>query len=108
MERGNLRLRCERKSHKWKNHEDESTEARARGGTARSSNEVCDKQMERRGGVMEPNSTANQRWEELMSEAKPFKSFGTISNERGAGLPAFLGVSPNCSLTGNWCSGMVP
>jgi len=22
---------------------------------------------------MEPNSTANQRWEELMSEAKPFK-----------------------------------
>ena len=57
---------------------------------------------------MEPNSTANQRWEELMSEAKPFKSFGTISNERGAGLPEFLGVSPNCSLTGNWCSGMVP
>jgi hypothetical protein len=73
VERGNLRLRCERKSHKWKNHEDESTDAQARGGTARSSNEVCDKQMERRGGVMEPNSTANQRWEELMSEAKPFK-----------------------------------
>ena len=72
MERGNLRLRCERKSHKWKNHEDESTDAWARGGTARSSNEVCDKQMERRGGVMEPGSTANQRWEELMSEAKPF------------------------------------
>ena len=36
------------------------------------------------------------------------KSFGTISNERGAGLPEFLGVSPNCSLTGNWCRGMVP
>jgi hypothetical protein len=73
VERGNLRLRCERKSHKWKNHEDESTDAQARGGTARSSDEVCDKQMERRGGVMEPNSTANQRWEELMSEAKPFE-----------------------------------
>lgn len=73
MERGNLRLRCERKSHKWKNHEDESTDAQARGGTARSSDEVCDKQMERRGGVMEPSSTANQRWEELMSEAKPFE-----------------------------------
>lgn len=73
MERGNLRLRCERKSHKWKNHEDESTDAQARGGTARSSNEVCDKQMERRGGVMEPSSTANQRWEELMNEAKPFE-----------------------------------
>src|SRR5437870_7476209 len=28
--------------------------------------------MERRGCVMEPKSMANQRWEEPMSEAKPF------------------------------------
>src|SRR5664279_5561547 len=35
-ERGNLGLRCERRSHKWKNHEGESTEAETRGGTTRS------------------------------------------------------------------------
>src|SRR5271157_3166378 len=39
-ERGNLGLRCERRSHKWKNHEGESTEAEPRGGTTRSSKEV--------------------------------------------------------------------
>ena len=36
---------------KWKNHEGESTEAVRRGGTSRSSEEVPDKGMERRGGV---------------------------------------------------------
>src|ERR1019366_9570602 len=39
-ERGNLGLRCERRSRKWKNHEGESTEAETRGGTTRSSEEV--------------------------------------------------------------------
>jgi hypothetical protein len=39
-ERGNLGLRCERRSRKWKNHEGESTEAEPRGGTTRSSREV--------------------------------------------------------------------
>jgi hypothetical protein len=39
-ERGNLGLRWERRSHKWKNHEGESTEAETRGGTTRSSGEV--------------------------------------------------------------------
>src|SRR2546429_4822131 len=53
-ERGNLGLRCERRSRKWKNHEGESTEAETRGGTTRSSDEVPDKGMERRGCVMEP------------------------------------------------------
>jgi hypothetical protein len=41
-ERGNLGLRCERRSRKWKNHEGESTEAETRGGTTRSSGEVLE------------------------------------------------------------------
>jgi len=41
---------------KWKNHEGESTEAVSRGGTTRSSEEVPDKGMERRGCDREPNS----------------------------------------------------
>ena len=41
---------------KWKTHEGESTEAVPRGGTTRSSEEVPDNGMERRGGVVEPNS----------------------------------------------------
>ena len=41
---------------KWKTHEGESTEAVHRGGTTRSSEEVPDKGMERRGGVVETNS----------------------------------------------------
>jgi hypothetical protein len=41
---------------KWKTHEGESTDAVHRGGTTRSSEEVPDKGMERRGGVVEPNS----------------------------------------------------
>jgi hypothetical protein len=41
---------------KWKTHEGESTDAVPRGGTTRSSEEVPDKGMERRGGVVEPNS----------------------------------------------------
>jgi hypothetical protein len=41
---------------KWKPHEGESTEAVPRGGTTRSSEEVPDKGMERRGGVVEPDS----------------------------------------------------
>ncbi len=41
---------------KWKTHEGESTEAVHRGGTTRSRDEVPDKGMERRGGVVEPDS----------------------------------------------------
>jgi hypothetical protein len=41
---------------KWKTHKGESTEAVHRGGTTRSSEEVPDNGMERRGGVVEPNS----------------------------------------------------
>jgi hypothetical protein len=41
---------------KWKTHEGESTDAVPRGGTTRSSDEVPDKGMERRGGVVGPDS----------------------------------------------------
>jgi hypothetical protein len=41
---------------KWKPHKGESTEAGHRGGTTRSSEEVPDKGMERRGGGVEPNA----------------------------------------------------
>jgi hypothetical protein len=41
---------------KWKTHKGESTEAVHRGGTTRSSKEVPDNGMERRSGVVEPNS----------------------------------------------------
>jgi hypothetical protein len=41
---------------KWKTHEGESTEAVPRGGTTRSSEEVPDNGMERRGGAVGPNS----------------------------------------------------
>ena len=43
-----------------------------RGGTARSSNEVLDNRMERRGCAIAPNSTVNPKGEEPMNEAKPF------------------------------------
>jgi hypothetical protein len=40
VERGNLGLRWQRRSRKWKNHEGESTEAEPRGGATCSSEEV--------------------------------------------------------------------
>jgi len=55
---------------KWKPHQDESTEAVPRGGTTRSSEEIPDKGMERRGGVVGPDAKANQEWEEPMSKVK--------------------------------------
>jgi hypothetical protein len=41
---------------KWKTHEGERTKAVPRGGTTRRSEEVPDTGMERRGGVVEPDS----------------------------------------------------
>jgi len=38
-----------REKHKWRPHKCESTDARHRGGTTRSSDEICVMQMERRG-----------------------------------------------------------
>jgi hypothetical protein len=42
----------------------ESTDARHRGGATRSSDEVRDKRMERRGCVVQLLSEVNQQWEE--------------------------------------------
>lgn len=41
---------------KWRAHKDERTEALHRDGITRSSEEVLEKRMERRGDVVEPNS----------------------------------------------------
>ena len=57
-ERGNLGLRCEQRSFKWKNHESKSMDAEPRGGTTRSSDEVPDKGMEPRRCVEVPDSTS--------------------------------------------------
>ena len=42
---------------KWRTHEDERTEALHRGGITSSSEEVLEKRIERRGDVVELNST---------------------------------------------------
>jgi hypothetical protein len=43
----------QRKKSKWRTHKDESTEAGRRDGATRSSDEVRDKRMERRGCVIQ-------------------------------------------------------
>ena len=63
-----------------------------RGGTARSSDEVLDKRMERRGCAIEPDSTVNPKGEEPMNEAKPFliskrevwKAYQRVKANKGA------------------------
>ncbi len=42
-----------REKSKWRTHEDESTDAAYRGGTARNSDEVLESGMERRGCVIQ-------------------------------------------------------
>ena len=54
-----------REKHKWKPHKCESTEARHRGGSARSSDEVSVMEMERRGWHVQNRALVNQKWEEL-------------------------------------------
>jgi len=57
---------------KWKNHESESTDAKSRGGTTRSSGEVPETGWSE--GVVSGSRSqqVNQQWEEPVSEAKPF------------------------------------
>ena len=55
------------------NREGESTEARRRGGAARSSVEGPVMGLERRGCVVRPRLLANWKREEPVDEAKPFK-----------------------------------
>src|ERR1700745_1217248 len=70
--RGNLGLRCKRRSHKWKNHEGESTEAELRGGTTRSSEEGPHKGMERSVCVLAPKSMRQPAVGGADDKAKPF------------------------------------
>ena len=55
-ERGNLNLRCEQRSFKWKNHESESMKAETRGGTTRNSEEVLETGWSEGVVLMELNS----------------------------------------------------
>src|SRR6516225_4742545 len=62
------------------NREGESTEARRRGGAARSSVEGPVMGLERRGCVVRPWPLANRKREEPVGEAKPFKQRPNIGS----------------------------
>ena len=62
------------------NREGESTEARRRGGAARSSVEGSVMGLERRGCVVRPRPLANWKQEEPVDEAKPFKQRSNIGS----------------------------
>src|SRR5262245_50384608 len=64
MERGNLRLRCKRKSHKWKHHEGESTDAEFRGGLPCSSDEASNVRGAKGAGHSRPDHLVNWQQEE--------------------------------------------
>ena len=57
---------------KRRKRKSESTEARRRGGTTRSSEEVSVMEMERRGCIVRFYKVVNQKWEEPLSKTKPF------------------------------------
>src|SRR5215469_9893657 len=62
-----------REKSKWRTHKDESPEAERRDGATRSSDEVRDKRMERRGCVIQLWSRVNRvKREESVGQAKPF------------------------------------
>jgi len=60
-----------REKSKWRTHEDESTDAEHRGGTARSSEEASVMEVERRCCVIQFWKLVNQKWEEPMDQTKP-------------------------------------
>ena len=53
-------------------HEEESTEARPRGGAPRSSEQASVMGVERRGWIIQLRTKTNQGWEESMESTKPF------------------------------------
>jgi hypothetical protein len=62
-----------REKSKGRPPEDESTDARHRDGTARSSEEAPVMGVERRGCVVQGYLLVNQEWEESVSIAKPYE-----------------------------------
>ena len=62
-----------REKSKWRTHEDESTDAAYRGGTARNSDEVLEIGMERRGCVIQFWKVDNQRWEDPVDKTRSFE-----------------------------------
>src|SRR5262245_54516477 len=97
MERGNLRLRCKRKSHKWKNHEGESTDAEFRGGLPCSSDGSGVMCVERRGQVIRvPIMLVNWQQEEPADRGEERQLFmddtSRVSREAQARFREGLGV----------------
>src|SRR5215468_3010349 len=73
-ERENLSLRCQGRRPSGAHRKDQSTEAEHRGGAARSRDEGCVMELDRRGCVVQPRPRANRRREEPMGKAKPFET----------------------------------
>ena len=71
-ERENLAGDAKGKSTSGSNREAESTDARHRGGAARSRNEGSVMELDQRGCVVQPRPWANRQREEPVDEAKPF------------------------------------
>ena len=61
-----------RETSEWKTHKNQSTEARHRGGPARSRDEASVMDVERRGRMVLLLKCTKQRWEECMTTAKPY------------------------------------
>ncbi len=59
-----------REKFKWRPHENESTDAKHRGGVARSSEESPVMGLERRGYIVRLYFLVNQKWEEPVSKAR--------------------------------------
>jgi len=63
-----------REKPKWRTHEGESTEAGHRGGPTRSSVEVSVMGRERRGWIIWPYRSVNQKWEEPRGKARSLRT----------------------------------
>ena len=122
MERENLEHRCERRSPSGHTTEGESTEAVHRGGNTRSSEEVPDKRMERRGVAVEPDSMRQpvngaNLWDEPLNPAKPisitlsevYLAYEAVKAKKGAAGVASRPHRPNqvCVARGGvWSAGV--
>jgi len=60
-----------RETFKWKTHENQSTDAKHRGGLVCSSAEASVMGVERRDQIVQRMKWTNQRWEEFMTNVEP-------------------------------------
>ena len=97
-----------REKSKWRPHEDESTEAAYRGGTARMSEEASVMEVEQRGCVIRFWQLVNQEWEEPMDKTKSFEIQEAHSPSPAGGILAGegrkTGTTTFCSLEDGDCA----